>query len=265
MWPAVAEVFYPWNARYEGVLFSMYADILGLVTTGVGNLIDPVSLALPLPWQHPDGSAASEGEIREAWQTVKNDPDAARLGAGYAAKLTDLRLTEQAVADLVAHRLEQNAAVLTQRFPDFGIWPADAQLAVLSMAWAMGPGFSFPKFEAAVKEMDFAAAADQATIREEGNPGVVPRNKADRALLLAAAASMAAGADPAVLTEDYSGLKRPGGGGPPDAGGAPLGRVPWGAIFKGAGVGLVVLAVAMPGAILGPLALLGAAIKRRIK
>ena len=255
IWPSVREVFYPWTAQYEGVIFWMYADILGLVTTGVGNLIDPVGLALPLPWQRPDGSAASEGEIRDAWQAVKDSPDAARLGAGYARGLTDLTLSEGAVVELVDRRLLQNADVLASRFPGFWAWPADAQLATLSMAWAMGPGFDFPRFADAVDRLDFVTAAAECTIREAGNPGVVPRNQADRALFLAAADVLATDGDPSRLTFDYSGLRRPKAG--PAAPLAVRSRVPWGAVGLGLAVGVVGLALVAPGTLTSGLASIG--------
>ena len=258
IWPSVQAVFMPWSVQYEGAIFWMYADILGLITTGIGNLIDPIDRALELPWQHLDGTVATEDEIREAWYAVKNDPAAASKGAGYAKGLTDLRLSEPDVAKLVARRLEENGDALTARFPDFPAWPADAQLATLSMAWAMGAGFKFPNFEAAVQAMDFAAAAAECTIREEGNPGVVARNKADRILFYSAADVINAGGDPSQLTHDYSGLKTPGGDGIKPGS---SGRVPWGAIWAAVGMGLLGVAIVTPGTILGPLALLASVIK----
>jgi len=209
VWPSVAEVFYAWNAQYEGAVLWMYADIKNLITTGVGNLIDPVERALSLPWRREDGTAASEDEIRAAWHAVKDDPAAASKGHKYARGLTTLRLTEGDVAVLVDGMMHKNAASLTKRWPAFPSWPADAQLAALSMAWAMGSGFKFPTFSAAVEALDFVKASENCTINEAGNPGVVPRNKANRALLLAAADVLATGSDPSVLTLDYSSLPRP--------------------------------------------------------
>ncbi len=215
VWPSVAEVFYAWNAQYEGAVLWMYADIKNYITTGVGNLIDPIDRALSLPWRHEDGTAASDDEIREAWYAVKDDPKSASKGHKYAEGLTDLRLTEGDVAELVDSMMQKNAAALAKRWPAFPSWPADAQLATLSMAWAMGSGFNFPTFSAAVAVQDFVTASQNCTIKEEGNPGVIPRNKANRELFLAAADVLASGSDPSVLTFDYSGLRRPDGAPPP--------------------------------------------------
>jgi hypothetical protein len=63
------------------------------------------------------------------------------------------------------------------------------------MAWAMGPGFNFPMFQAACGKKDdagnpapdFRAAADQCHMDETGNPGLAPRNVANKQLFLNAA------------------------------------------------------------------------------
>lgn len=253
IWPAVEEIFLRWNWQYEGLAFCMYADILGLVTTGVGNLL-PLEVALILPWKHPDGSDASEGEIREAWETIDHNMEAARRGAAYACTLTDLRLSREAVEALVQDRLEQNAEVLVKRFPDFPDWPADAQLAVLSMAWAMGAGFNFPKFEALINAGDFAGAAAESKIKEAGNPGVVPRNAENKRLLLAAAQKAANGGDYSQLTPDYSGLRDGLTFGEPAPGGEGDSKIPWTSVAIGAAVGVAALAFFAPATLLAPMA-----------
>ena len=60
-------------------------------------------------------------------------------------------------------------------FQKFDEWPADAQLALHSMAWAMGSAFAargkWPHFRAACAKMDFDLAADNCKMSEAGNPG----------------------------------------------------------------------------------------------
>ena len=62
-------------------------------------------------------------------------------------------LGDDAINDLIQKRLSDNESFLKRHSPfaDFEDWPADAQLAVLSMAWAMGAGgvLGFSKFCAA--------------------------------------------------------------------------------------------------------------------
>ena len=65
-----------------------------------------------------------------------------------------------------------------------------AALAVLSLAWAAGAHFAYPRLEAHLRAEDWAAAAEEADIR--GNP---ERSAAQRQLLLAAAAVVERGAD----------------------------------------------------------------------
>jgi hypothetical protein len=49
------------TAPLEGVCTWPYLDSRGLVTTGIGDLVDPIELALPLPWHRADGSPAGYG------------------------------------------------------------------------------------------------------------------------------------------------------------------------------------------------------------
>lgn len=178
--PCVRDAFYDFSAQFEGVVPCMYLDVRGLVTTGVGNLIDSTAAAEALPWTvHTGGQPATPEQIATEWQFVKWHPDLARLGAGAAGRVTLLRLSGDAIRALVASKLDEMVTHLAARF-DLASWPADAQLAVCSMAWAMGPGFVFPRFAFAVARLNFDAAAIECTIREDGNPGVKPRNAANR-------------------------------------------------------------------------------------
>lgn len=154
--------------RFEGRLTYLYADKYNWITTGEGNLVDPVSTAMGLPFLHPDGRAARGDEIAAAWWRVKNDPNCARYGHRYAAQLTTIRLTEEGVSRLVFAKLAQNNAELVARFPDFEEWPAAAQMALHSWAWACGAHANFPQLVAALLERDFHAAAVHIHIDESG-------------------------------------------------------------------------------------------------
>lgn len=185
------------NAPWEGVIPYMYADVRGLVTCAIGILIDPVSYALPLPWVRlADGRAASASEIIADWQRVKNDASMARLGHRAAERVTSLRLTPEGVERVVLAKLDQVDAQLSQRWQEYPTWCADAQLAVLSMAWAMGAGFDFPRFDAAIRRALWLVCAQECTISERGNPGVAPRNARNRLLFGAAHRVQQGGLDP---------------------------------------------------------------------
>lgn len=201
MHPSVAAIFRTFSTKFEGYLPYMYLDIKGLVTTGMGNLIDPIGAALGLPWKRPDGSLASQDEIRAAWNLVKSRIDLApKYGTAFAG-LTRLRLDKDGIEQLIARKLRENEAYLRRRFRGYDRWPADAQLGLHSMAWAMGPGFHFPAFDAAVNREppDFLAAATASHMNETGNAGLIPRNRANVVLFTNAARVLESGADPSAL------------------------------------------------------------------
>lgn len=191
--------FVAFSAPLEGVVPWMYADVKGLVTTAIGILIDPVSYALALPWVRRDGSPATPAEVVQDWQRIKGDASMARLGHRAAERVTSLRLTPESVESVVLAKLDEVDAQLSQRWQEYPTWCADAQLAVLSMAWAMGAGFQFPRFDAAVRRTLWLVAAQECSISERGNPGVAPRNQRNRLLLGAAHRVQQGGLDPDVI------------------------------------------------------------------
>ena len=74
--------------EYEGKVNFMYLDVKGLVTVGIGHLIDPVDMALKLEFgpKGGGGGAVSAGEITAEWQTVKSRKDLiSQGGAAFGA------------------------------------------------------------------------------------------------------------------------------------------------------------------------------------
>lgn len=236
MHDSVKKVFYSFTSRFEGAVPWMYLDVKGLVTTAVGNLIDPVSQALSLPFVRADGSKASGGEIAADWNNVKTRPELAKKGHNEARRFTKLRLTPEGMNELVLRQVERNEVILRKRFPQYDEWPADAQLAMNSMAWALGAGFDspatekvdgiFPKFSACMYVGDFLSASQNCwigpryrSVSENGkkkliqdpyapaeecvpdpmNPGVHPRNLANVLLLRNASMVKFEGSDRTVL------------------------------------------------------------------
>jgi hypothetical protein len=98
--------------------------------------------ALALPFVHnTDDTPASQSEIQAEWAKVKQNTSLSQQGYKAAAPpFTTLHLTDAGITQLVTNQLNANQATLTQTFPDFDSWPADAQLGVLSMTWALGAG-----------------------------------------------------------------------------------------------------------------------------
>ncbi len=196
---SVRAAFVEFTAKFEGVVPWMYVDVKGLVSIGIGNLIDPIQMAMVLPFVRLDGSPADRAEIAAEWLRIKNYPDAAKLGHRAVEHVAHLRLTAAGVQDLVARELARMDAQLAGRFARYPDWPADAQLGTLSMAWACGPAFHFPKLAAALNAGDFSAAALECHMDDRGNPGLRPRNVANVVLYRNAATVIAGSLDPDVL------------------------------------------------------------------
>ena len=185
---SVRAAFVGFTTAYEGCVPWMYLDVKGLVTVAIGNLIDPIQYAMPLPFvDRVTGALAQRDDIMREWMRVKGDASLARLGHRAAERVCNLRLTPAGVESVVSRKLDQNDQHLRARFPYVEEWPACAQLAAHSMAWACGPAFRFPMLETALRAQDWTAAAGECHMNEAGNPGLKPRNVANKILFLNAA------------------------------------------------------------------------------
>lgn len=212
---SVRNYFIEFNEPFEGRINYMYLDIKGLVTIGIGNLFDvekaenTVALkrvmdelaALPFVYKekHPNaGKLATRTEIEAEWKRVKDKQDLAKKGAKAFKdiKITTLKLEDNAIDQLLFTKLNKMERELKNipAFRQFEQWPADAQLALLSMAWATGvPKIrqQWVRLQKACEKQDFDDATRRCGILSVGNPGVIPRNRANRDLFKNAAAVIA--------------------------------------------------------------------------
>jgi hypothetical protein len=211
----VRENFVPFTIPLEGALGGgyigipwMYQDVKGLVSSGLGNLLDPVSLAIGLPWVRLDGTTATREDIVAEWMRIKNlgpngkGQTAAQLGHLYARPHTTLRLTADGLEQSLQGKLHQMDRYLASKFSGYEEWPADAQLGVLSHSWAVGPAFQarWPKLTGALRALDFRTAAKECYLAEATwISGLRPRNAANRLLFANAAVVLDEGLDPDVL------------------------------------------------------------------
>lgn len=196
---SVYNVFPEFTAKFEGNIPWMYLDVKGLVTVGFGCLVDPCTAALRIPFsRNQDNKPASVNEITREWSTVKKHTELAVQGHTLqdleaarkaSRKYTTLHLSSEASYNLMRERLIANEKILKGFFPLFDDWPADAQLPLLSMAWAMGPSFPrrWPRFRAACRAKQWGNASVECLMRTTGNPGLIPRNKANVHLFKTAA------------------------------------------------------------------------------
>lgn len=196
MHQSVLDAFVRFSSPLEGVEKNPYLDVKGLLTVGIGCLIDPPSTAAGLPWVFADGSPAPPAEVLAQLRSLKAQPALSHYSAQSATvrNATTIRLTDAGMIDLVSQRLRADEIWLRKYFPKWDTWPADAQLCACSIAWAVGAGWPTefgncarllnhdpPQFiEAIVHAPDanhpgqFQASA--VDISTKGNPGIVPRN-----------------------------------------------------------------------------------------
>lgn len=177
------EQYHAFSAPLEGRVPVMYCDCLGLITTGVGNLINTEWQAKALPWLLVDGSVADTADVMADWQKLAAGRAyyAARKWTVYA-KAMRCHLAEETIDALCQRQLASNEVAYRKRWADYGSFPADAQLAIHSMGWAVGAGFyqKFPNLATCIDRQDWEGAVASCKIREAGNPGVVPRNAKNR-------------------------------------------------------------------------------------
>jgi len=189
MHQSVLDIFPRFTSEFEGRVSWMYLDIKGLVTIGLGCLIDPQVMAGHLPFiRLQDKQHASATEICLEWNKIKRMKDLAQKGHLAARIHCNLRLLERDIDELARYRLLENEKILELAFPLFQQYPADAQLAICSMAWAMGAFFfrKWPRFVASCKREDWINASKECGMKTIGNPGLIPRNKANKKLFLSA-------------------------------------------------------------------------------
>ena len=196
----VLDIWNDFNRPLEGRVPYMYLDVKGLVTTGLGNLIDSTADAEQLAWQHRDGTPASTDEIDAEWERVKGRTDLAPQGGGAFAADAELFLTDEEIDRVVLLKLGQMETTLKDRAPfaAFDDAPADAQLGLMSMAWGMGPMFAFPKFQTFVAAGNWDGASTECRFQPDIGT-ITTRNDRDQQLFRNAATVVRDGLDPGVL------------------------------------------------------------------
>lgn len=158
-WPAMCRF-------YEGVTTWMYLDTKGLVTTGVGFLVDTIAGAQALPWLKKDGTRASAGEIQTEWKRVKAQQAWKKYNGLNAVWRNSavLHLDMATVDRLLLAKTAEFWTRLARTISALEAFPADAQLALMDESWQNGPAFldantSWVGTRAAVIAQDWAAAA----------------------------------------------------------------------------------------------------------
>lgn len=182
---SVAKAWPAFCRRYEGVCTWMYLDTKGLVTTGVGFLINSVGAAADLPWEVSSGKRATLAQVEREWRRVK------ALTKWQKRNGLDAVWRESAVLSLPMDAVDERLAEMTPSYwsgparaiPTLEAAPADAQLAVLDEAWQNGraylnPGTVWSGTRYAALAGDWAAAADHVP---DPHPDAGDNDQGDRA------------------------------------------------------------------------------------
>ncbi len=201
---SVFAAFHGFSGDLEGAdipfMYLDSADPVGFVTIATGCLLDPVSMAISLPFVHPGGKAASKAEIVACWQLVKSRQDLRKHGGMIYGGLAGntLRLPLDAIRSLIDRKLLWFEGDLRKVFPAWDDWNACAQMFGISWAWAVGSRARYPKMIALLNAGDFDGAADECTINPQRGT-IVTRNARNRMLLRNAQRVRDLGLDPDYL------------------------------------------------------------------
>jgi hypothetical protein len=211
--------FRAFSKDLEGEVLNMYLDNHNppLVTIGVGNMIEPLSVALSINYVyksdhggHPQaGQSCSDEDKTHDFNTVKSMTAYAPLGGGNVAfkTATVCRITQTTLEQLITDKLNGNANEMKKNFfSALDTWSADAQLGLMSMAWAMGSAFPtappptgpWPNFTKACKDQDWEGAAKECKMKDAVGTQIT-RNDRNVILFRNAARIKEGKADPNVL------------------------------------------------------------------
>jgi hypothetical protein len=150
-------------ASIEGTTHYMFKGRDSLVTLGVGMMIDPLEkypqYLSPGKWTRIGGGTVTVADIKKEFQFVKSCP-ATWTEENYR-KATKLRLTKAALGGEFLDTLREKETGLRKFFPAFDDYPADAKMALIGLAWALGAGGAagMAALRRACLAWDFATAA----------------------------------------------------------------------------------------------------------
>ncbi|MBZ4018031.1 hypothetical protein [Streptomyces purpurogeneiscleroticus] len=215
---SVRDIWVAFNRPIEARLDFMYLDSEGWVTTALGNKIDEtrkggrtptdaerrasLSLAMEWSWENERHERATPEEVAAEWDRTKARFDQRKDGGGSFEQYATLRLPDAAIDTVMFRKLDSTEHALKARaeFTHFDSMPADAQLGLLSMAWAMGVArFEiFKIFRAAVADGHWTDAAKECRISPDTGTLKV-RNDRNQQLFRNTGLVIAEGRDPDIL------------------------------------------------------------------
>jgi GH24 family phage-related lysozyme (muramidase) len=161
--PALKQKLVSLLSDHEGRIPWMYPDSNGNVTVGVGHLLPSALSAMNLGFPFwINRRKATAQEICSAWAYVRHT----------STPFKTLTLAEPDIDALLGQDLERFEPIVAATFPNI-VLPESAEIAVWDMVFNLGSFAKFPKFVAAVRAGDWAAAAAESKRRDIG----VSRNR----------------------------------------------------------------------------------------
>ena len=172
---------------FEGRVSHIYLDIQGYVTVGIGFMLPTAQQALPLDWKWRDPATfgePNEVDISDEWARVSRARPGMMPGSYHS--MTSMDLNDGDIDRLFNRTVDKMVARLVAIYPEYSKWPMPAQLAVLDMAWNLGPNalpLNWPKLSAALRRRDWQEAA----LHSHRSQSHARRNEAIQGLFVRAA------------------------------------------------------------------------------
>ena len=151
-----------WKIKeFEGCIPWMYRDTAGKITVGVGLMLPDAEAAAALPFQ-VGVAVATKDAIRAEFERVKGLPEG--KAAIFYRKSSSPVLAQVAIDEKLREVLVGFEAELREALKGYDGYPPGAKLALLDMAYNLGPAgllHGFPKLIAAVEEDRWTDAAEE--------------------------------------------------------------------------------------------------------
>jgi len=150
--------------EFEGKVVHMYLDSVGLVTVGVGNLLETADEAAKLAFVHRgSGQPATSDEIR-AEHAKLSAMEQNNYAASYFRQHTRLDLPDDAIEASVLEHLHEFEAGLRGSFAGFDAYPDQAKKGVMDMVFNLGLNGllnKFPSFSRGFREHNWQTCHDE--------------------------------------------------------------------------------------------------------
>jgi GH24 family phage-related lysozyme (muramidase) len=160
--------------EFEGCIPWMYRDTVGKVTVGVGLMLPDAKAAESLPFLLGIRPATTQ-EIAAEFTRVDSLP-MGRASTFYKSATTHLILPQQTIDAKLTSVLQGFEADLRTRLPHYDTFPDGVKLALLDMAYNLGPAGLFKDFPSLIAAVESGSWAEAAARCLRRGPSVARNN-----------------------------------------------------------------------------------------